>query len=150
MCRPRPWLLMAATVVLLASADPPPATGFGPPTTETRRVRVDPGGHYIDVSVAGLAAMLRTESFVLINVHIPYEGEIPGTDVSIPFDEIGAQLDRLPGDRHAPVVLYCRSGRMSALAARSLVTLGYTDVWNVVGGMMAWHDAGRPLVRRGR
>lgn len=148
---PHTWLLMAAaTVALLASADPPPASGFSPTAIETRRAHVDGGGSYTDVSVAGLATMLQTKRFVLINVHTPYEGEIPKTDISIPYDEIGAQFDRLPSDKHARVVLYCRSGHMSAIAARSLVTLGYTDVWNVVGGMVAWHDAGRPLVRRGR
>lgn len=111
---------------------------------------MDGGGQYTDTSVAGLAAMLQTRNFVLINVHIPYEGEIPGTDVSIPFDEIGAHVDALPRDRHARVVVYCRTGHMSAIAARSLVTLGYSDVWNVEGGMVAWQTAGHPLAQHAR
>jgi phage shock protein E len=39
-------------------------------------------------------------------------------------------------------VLYCRSGNMSAEAAETLVGLGYTDVWDVRGGMIAWERAG--------
>jgi len=43
------------------------------------------------------------------------------------------------------VVLYCRSGRMSAIAARRLVRLGYRDVWELAGGMDAWQRQGLPL-----
>ena len=39
---------------------------------------------------------------------------------------------------------------MSAIAARTLVKLGYTDVWNLDGGIVAWTEAGYPLQRKGR
>jgi len=39
---------------------------------------------------------------------------------------------------------------MSAIAARTLVKLGYTDVWNLDGGLVAWADAGSPVARRRR
>jgi rhodanese-related sulfurtransferase len=35
---------------------------------------------------------------------------------------------------------------MSGKAARELVSLGYTDVWNLDGGMIAWKQAGYPLL----
>jgi rhodanese-related sulfurtransferase len=39
---------------------------------------------------------------------------------------------------------------MSAIAARALVKHGYTDVWNLDGGMIAWERAGYPLLRKPR
>lgn len=55
----------------------------------------------------------------------------------------------MPADKDAQLVVYCRSGSMSAIAARTLVGLGYTDVWNLDGGMIAWEQAGYPLVDKG-
>ena len=113
---------------------------------QTQQVPVEGGGSYTDVSAVGLAAMLDDKDFPLINVHIPYEGEIEGTDLFVPFDEIEQNLDKLPADKDAQIVLYCRSGSMSGKAARELVSLGFTDVWNVDGGMIAWKQAGYPLL----
>ena len=79
-----------------------------------------------------------------MNVHIPFEGNIADTDVSIPYDQItdSANLAQLPADKNDKIVLYCRSGRMSVIAAEELVKLGYTDIWNLEGGMLDWEQAG--------
>ena len=49
-------------------------------------------------------------------------------------------------DKQRPVAVYCRSGRRSARAANLLVEQGYT-VTNLTGGVMAWQDAGKALVK---
>jgi rhodanese-related sulfurtransferase len=41
-----------------------------------------------------------------------------------------------PSDKNAKIVLYCRSRRMSAIAAEELVAQGYTNIWNLDGGMV--------------
>ena len=99
-------------------------------------------GSYKDVSVNELAAMLKNKDFVFINVHIPFAGDIAQTDLSIPYDEIEQNLSQFPTDKNAKVVLYCRSGRMSQIAAEKLVSLGYTNIWNLQGGMVEWEQAG--------
>ncbi|MBE2272116.1 MAG: rhodanese-like domain-containing protein [Anaerolinea sp.] len=91
------------------------------------------------------AALDQPDAYTVINVHIPYEGEVPNTDGQIAYNNIDALTAALP-DRNAPIILYCRSGRMSEEASRALVALGYTNVVDVPGGMNAWTDSGRDLL----
>jgi phage shock protein E len=103
------------------------------------------GGSYQNVTPDEMNTMLKNKDFVFINVHIPFAGNIPGTDLSIPYNEIGQKLTQLPPDKNAKIVLYCSSGRMSQMAAEELVSLGYTNVWNLDGGMGEWKQAGYEL-----
>jgi len=98
------------------------------------------------INVEELNTMLKDKDFTLINVHIPYEGEIPSTDVHIPYNEIEKYTAQLPQDKDAEIVLYCRSGSMSATASETLVEMGYTNVTDVEGGMRAWEAAGYELL----
>ena len=102
------------------------------------------GGTYENVSPVELDIMLANKDFVFVNVHIPFEGQIAGTDLSIPYDQITqpASLAQLPSDKNAKIVLYCRSGRMSEIAADALVALGYTGIWNLDGCMLQWEQEG--------
>jgi rhodanese-related sulfurtransferase len=99
-------------------------------------------GSYRDVTPAELKAMLASKDFTFVNVHIPFEGNIAGTDLSIPYNAVQENLSLLPADKGAKIVLYCRSGRMSQMAAEELVSLGYTNIWNLKGGMVDWENAG--------
>lgn len=120
----------------------------GATTTIGRTVPVN-GGSFLRVTPAELQAMLENKDFPLINVHIPYEGEIEGTDQHIPYDQIMQRLGDLPADKNAKVVIYCRSGNMSTQAAGELVQAGYTNIWELDGGMVAWKNAGLPLITEG-
>lgn len=160
----RRYLVAAMALVLLAlvlsgcgggEAGAPSGSGSGSEdapqrtaaTTETGKVGEEvavEGGSFTRVSPEELKTMMGSQSFPLVNVHIPFEGNIPGTDLSIPYNEIGQNLDRLPA-KDEKIVLYCRSGSMSAEASRALVGLGYTNVWELGGGMIAWQEAGYRL-----
>jgi rhodanese-related sulfurtransferase len=100
---------------------------------------------YADISVDQLAVMMEDKNFTLVNVHIPYEGEIPETDLFIPFDEIQDHLDELPAWDEI-IVLYCRSGSMSTTAAEVLVDEGYTNIIELDGGFNAWKAQGYELL----
>lgn len=118
-----------------------------PPDSKSAGEKVSvPGGSFTRLPPGELKSALEDKDFTFVNVHIPFEGDIAGTDLSIPYDEIGQEknLDRLPG-KDEEIVLYCRSGSMSSEAARTLVKLGYENVQDLDGGMIAWEDAGYEL-----
>jgi rhodanese-related sulfurtransferase len=122
------FVLMILGALLLSACSAQPASERG----------------YTDISVAELSEMLEDKDFTMVNVHIPFEGDLPQTDLSIPYDEIDQHLDQLP-DKDAKIVLYCRSDRMSHIAAETLVQNGYTNVYNLDGGFVAWEAAGLPM-----
>ena len=70
------------------------------------------------------------------------DGYIPGASI-IPrgFLEMNVEED-VTMDRSAPITLYCAGGMRSALAARDLGFLGYTNVRSMIGGFKAWKDSG--------
>jgi len=88
---------------------------------------------------------MKNEQAMVINVHIPYEGELAGTDAFIPYDKIKDD-PRLPKDKDAELLLYCRSGRMSEEAAVDLHEDGYTNIAHLEGGMKAWEASGRQVI----
>lgn len=63
----------------------------------------------------------------------------------VPLAELEAAAERW--ERSAPIVLVCRSGGRSAIAAELLVRLGFEAVMNMTGGMLAWNDVGLPVER---
>ena len=130
-------ILLLLVSVVLASCQSKPVSG------ETVEVN---GGSYQNITPDELTAMLKSKDFVFINVHIPFAGNIENTDLSIPYDQIEQNLSQLPDDKNAKIVLYCRSGRMSEIAAEKLVSLGYTNIWNLDGGMVEWERAGFEIV----
>ncbi|MGB3737534.1 MAG: rhodanese-like domain-containing protein [Ilumatobacter sp.] len=117
------------------SEDSVPAVEASPESSPVQLV--DPDGFS--------AALAASPEMPLINVHIPYEDHIEGTDAFIAFDSILESPD-LPTDKAAPIALYCRSGNMSAQASAALADAGYTDIIDLDGGMNAWESSGSPLI----
>ena len=81
---------------------------------------------------------------VLVDVREPDEiaqGVIPGALV-IPRGFLEQRIEDKVPDRDAPVVLYCASGNRSALAAKTMQELGYSDVASMSGGFSKWKDKG--------
>ena len=100
---------------------------------------------YLNISVDQFIKMMGQKDFVLINVHIPYQGEIPKTDQLIPFNSIDQYLSELLKAKNYKIVVYCMTGPMGYIAAEKLVDMGYTNVIHFKGGMRAWVNSSRQL-----
>lgn len=140
-------LTLAACSAPVAVAPTQPAAPAQPLLFPTFTPVAVEHGDYRQVSPMALSQALQSKNFTLVNVHVPYQGEIAQTDAFLQYDQISLHFDQLP-DKAAPIVLYCRSGRMSAIAAATLVNAGYTNVWDLAGGMDAWEQAGLPLLNK--
>lgn len=127
-------LLALVFTILLASCAAPGQSTSGSPST------------YQMISVAELQTLRESgEDFLFVNVHIPLEGNIPGTDFTVPYNEIGNNLSLFPAEKDAKIVLYCRSDSMGNEAAQKLADNGYTDVYNLEDGYIAWKAYGLPF-----
>jgi rhodanese-related sulfurtransferase len=104
-------------------------------------------GGYTNISPTQLNAMMANKDFLLVNVHIPYYAEIAETDLFIPYNKIPENISLLP-DKQAKIVVYCQSGPMSTTAAGLLSGMGYTNIFNLSGGMDAWKAAGYTLLQK--
>jgi sulfur dioxygenase len=105
------------------------------------------------VPARALSEMIaRERAPVLIDVREPSEfdgelGHIAGA-ASIPLGALAARASELDDSKDRPVVVVCRSGVRSTTAAAILTSLGFEDVSNLKGGMLAWHDLGLPVQQR--
>jgi phage shock protein E len=131
-------LILGAAMILAAPAcaSEPPEPSASPATTVAPARLVDPDAY--------AALIADNPGAPVINVHVPYEGHIAGTTDFIAYDTI-ATADKLPAKTDQLILLYCRSGNMSAQAAFTLAGKGYTNIVDLQGGMNAWTAAGRPL-----
>ena len=67
--------------------------------------------------------------------------------VHVPMNDVPVRMGEIPMDRQ--VVVTCRMGGRSAQVTAYLRAQGYDDAVNLLGGMQAWHAAGRPLTGGG-
>jgi rhodanese-related sulfurtransferase len=67
---------------------------------------------------------------------------------NIPISTLHDKLDDLSGYRSKPILAYCRSGNVSGKACRLLKKSGFTDVYNISGGIAGWQEANLPLTKK--
>jgi rhodanese-related sulfurtransferase len=90
------------------------------------------------------ARKLIEDGAQLIDVRADHEweaGRIPGA-THLPLDQLAERAGEV--DRERPVVLYCRGGNRSTMAAAALADAGY-DAAKLVEGIVGWDEAGLPL-----
>ena len=95
---------------------------------------------YAQISGAEAKALMDSESgYIIIDARTQEEydqGHIPGA-IMIPEYEIADRAEKELPDKNQLILVYCRSGRRSKIAAEELVKLGYTNV-KEFGGIIDW------------
>lgn len=89
----------------------------------------------------------KDKSFTLIDVREESEfaaGHIPGA-IHLSKGVIERDIESAISELNEHLVLYCGGGYRSAIAAESLVAMGYTNVTSMDGGWRGWLDAGQPV-----
>jgi len=94
------------------------------------------------INAVELNNILQQEDVFLLDVHIPEQQHIKGTDAFIPFNDIEQEQSKLPRDKNTAIYIYCEGGPMGNAASRSLHELGYVNLFNLEGGAHAWRKAG--------
>lgn len=102
----------------------------------------------LEVDVADVVRLRgQNESVQIVDVRERDEwdaGHMPGSTL-IPLGELAFRARELDADR--PLVIVCRSGNRSLVAAEMLSNAGFKDAKSLAGGLIAWAEAGQELVR---
>jgi rhodanese-related sulfurtransferase len=121
-------VILASAVLGAAWAEDSP--NIGPQVLAERLESADPQLFVLDVRSAAEFA----------------EGHIPGA-VNIPHDVLGARIAELGPAGERDVVVYCRSGRRSAIALEALKGAGFSRLFHLEGDYLRWSEEGRSLIK---
>ena len=100
----------------------------------------DQGAVYVNITAEEAKQIMDSEEgYIILDVRTQEEydeGHIPGAIV-ISHEEIAEKAEEVLTDKDQLILVYCRSGRRSKLAAEALVELGYTNI-KEFGGIIDW------------
>ena len=100
----------------------------------------DQGAVYVNITAEEAKQIMdNEEGYIILDVRTQEEydeGHIPGAIV-IPHEEIAERAGDALTDKDQLILVYCRSGRRSKIAAEALAELGYTNI-KEFGGIIDW------------
>jgi len=103
------------------------------------------GAHQVDTLEA--VRKINHDDALVIDVREPAEiaqGKIARAKL-IPMGELQKRIGELEKHKTKPIIMVCRSGNRSAGACGILSKQGFTDVYNLAGGMIAWQQSNLPV-----
>ena len=100
----------------------------------------DQGAVYVNITAEEAKQIMDSEEgYIILDVRTKEEydqGHIPSA-ILIPNTEIETKAEEVLTDKDQQILVYCRSGRRSKIAAEALVELGYTNI-KEFGGIIDW------------
>ncbi|MFT3788323.1 MAG: rhodanese-like domain-containing protein [Tepidisphaeraceae bacterium] len=133
-------VLLACSMLSVASFAEAPTAPATQPTTATSEVP--------QISLEQFDALRSQPMQIVLDVRTPREyadGHVPGA-INVPmgkaFDQAIASQDKSKA-----YLVYCHSGKRSFLASKRMHELGFNNLLNFRGGIVAWEEAGKPMVK---
>ncbi|MGC9007594.1 MAG: rhodanese-like domain-containing protein [Halothiobacillaceae bacterium] len=132
----RHWMLTAAAVGIL----------FMLIATEISRLT----RKYAEISPTEASRMMSHEEPLLLDVREinEYREGYLRDAKHIPLGQLGSKIDQLASWKDRPVIIYCRTGNRSGMACNLLAKQGFTKLYNLAGGIMAWKHDGLPVKKK--
>lgn len=93
-------------------------------------------------------ALDEKQHVILLDVRTPAEysrGKITNS-INLPVDDVEEKVESLIPDKSQRVYVYCLSGSRSVYAVETMEKLGYTNVFNITQGLLAWRGKKFPVV----
>lgn len=94
-----------------------------------------------------VVAKMNNETTTILDVREENEfakGHIENA-INIPLSKLDQQLTQIKGIINQPIIAVCQTGARSSSACRTLCKNGFSQVFNMTGGMQAWEDSKLPL-----
>ena len=128
----------AATLALAAIASIAMLTGCSSSNEATKKV-----------NPVEFSEVIAQPGVIILDVRTPEEfnaGHIANAiNINIAGSDFASEVSKL--DENATVAVYCRSANRSALATNEMAELGFTDMYDMQGGIIDWEAAGGPVVK---
>ncbi|MFC1748840.1 rhodanese-like domain-containing protein [Pseudomonadota bacterium] len=102
-----------------------------------------------EIKAAGAVTLINSEDALMLDVRDEKdfgEGHVVNAK-NIPLGLLEGRLSELDEHKSKPVIVYCRTGQNSARASTVLKKQGFTSIYKLSGGLMAWQDANMPVDR---
>lgn len=140
-------LLIAITLFSANACESQPTKVAEP--VKVSEAEVTPVAQNIDVSTFS-RYLIEKQDRQLLDVRTPGETErgiIAGAqEIDFNSADFAKKVGEL--DKNKPVLVYCRSGARSGNAMRQMQSMGFKEIYNLEGGIMAWTGSGQSLVRK--
>jgi len=105
---------------------------------------------YKVISPAGAVALLNDDRTILIDVREPNEfasGHIENAK-HIPYGRLEEKIYELEPHQESPIIVVCQTGTRSQPACKKLTQRGFTQIYEMKGGMLAWQDMKYPVSKK--